>query len=182
MAMHQRRLLIAAFVLGAALLCLRVPTVGASALGLADGTYTLTLDFLNNVFDTTGTITVGATGVTAFHANIPTDGSFDCDPCTPGVDSPDRVQPAGNGPDTVAFRMLSEPAASCSSCWLIVLLSSNHSSFPNGLVLQRSDDEPNAPGGTWSATTASVPEPGSLFLLLSGFAGLGFMRLVRKKK
>lgn len=33
--------------------------------------------------------------------------------------------------------------------------------------------------GTWTRTITAVPEPGSLFLLLSGFAGLGLLRRFR---
>ena len=164
----QQRLLIAAFILVGGILFVRVPPVRATALGLADGNYTLKLDFVNNVFDTTATITIGTTGITAFHADIPTDGSFDCNPCTPNGDSPDRV--LGNGAATTFFQMFSEPLATCNSnlsnCWGILLNSANQ------LALRTADMEPTPFG----ADRWSVPEPASLSMLGFGALVLYFRR------
>ena len=81
--MHQR-LLIAAFILGATLLFLRVPTVGADALGLADGTYNITLDFIDDSLAGAGTITVGPGFLTEVHVTVNSavsSASFDCIGC-----------------------------------------------------------------------------------------------------
>ena len=152
-----------------------VGSAHATALGLADGNYTITLDFLNNVLDTTATMSIGATGVTAFHANIPTVGAFDCNPCTPGVDSPDRV--FSNGQATTTFGMFSGTFASClpgnANCWSLTLFQ-----FSNLISLSRTDTEPTPAVEHWSATP--VPEPLSSTLLITGIAVLVLRSRIRR--
>jgi len=158
----MKHAVVAAFVV-LSLLGIGVKNSDGSALGLADGTYNINIDFFLDSFDVSGTITIGPSPslVTSFHAGV-----LDCTGCDIGSSTPDSVE-ENNGVD---FRILDTDSL------LLVTLSSDGSAFatfkcPIEITC-------NFSGGEWNART--VPEPMSSLLLLSGIGVLGVLRLQKK--
>ena len=140
-----------------------VETSQASALGLADGTYNITLDFDNNTFDASGTITVGPTPafVTSFHV-----GDFDCTGCTLFSSTPDFVS-SNNG---LEFQITSGSfILNLATGGDAVVSVCQGGGFCSPQVIATGD---------WS----QVPEPMSSSLLLFGLSALGLWRGLRTKQ
>jgi hypothetical protein len=73
------------------MLFLRLPIAGATARGLADGTYNIFIDLPGTADDGTATITIGLASVTAFHFADPL-AQWDCIPCTFATSTPDFAE------------------------------------------------------------------------------------------
>jgi PEP-CTERM motif-containing protein len=170
--LDHRYLLVAGMVLFL-LTMVRVETTEATALGLANGSYTVTIDFQQGGpnFDATGTMTIGDTGITEFHVSLPNSvpDSFDCDvgACAVGSSTPDTVET--NGAATSEFD-INDAGLDLT----LQLLTDGTAHFL--------DDGDNTNNGTWTAVavpTGSVPEPLSLTLLLAGISVLGLRARMR---
>ena len=137
---------------------------GASALGLADGTYDITIDFFAGFNDLSGTITIGPAPsfVTAFDV-----GDLECTNCNVGPSTPDSVQVN----DGSTFTIVDTDTA------LLVTLSSGGSAFATFNCPP--DITCNFSGGNWSAQ--AIPEPMSSILLLSGVGALALRVRLRSK-
>ena len=158
--MHGR--LIAAVILGVTLLCMRVPSVRADALGLDEGTYNLTVVFPGG--SGTGTMTIGLDSVTDFHLDSTTLGHFDCDNgCIQDSQSPDRVASNLSFLFQIFDNAFDGPVAPTNTA--LALLTGGDAFIIVGDL------------GTWSVTR--VPEPASLSLLGFGAVAL-YLRRRRK--
>ena len=160
--MHQR-LVIAAAVIVISFLGISKNS-SASALGLADGTYTIEIDFFGVFSDLNGTITIGPAPsfVTSFDV-----GDLECTVCTVGSSVPDLVEVN----DGSTFKIIDSSSA------FLVTLSSGGSAFgtfncPAGISC-------NYSAGVWTAQ--SVPEPLSSTLLLFGLGALGMWPTLNRK-
>ena len=147
---------------------LRVQAVEADSVGLPQGTYNLFLDFPGDTLDTTGTITIGATSVTAFHVSDPQLGQYDCSPCVSFTASPDFV--IINDPQ--AFLINDSPLLPTVRTLVLSTLTGN--------LVQH---DPSAEsGGEVSGTWNVVPEPVTSYLFLFGLGALGLWRRLRAKQ
>jgi hypothetical protein len=138
---------------------------GASALGLADGTYNIEIDFSAVFSDLNGTITIGPAPsfVTSFDV-----GDLECTNCTVGSSGPDLVEVN----DGSTFKIIDSNTA------FLVILSSGGSAF--GTFNCPPDISCNFSAGVWTAQ--SVPEPLSATLLLLGIGALGLWRRSQAKQ
>ena len=157
------------FILAALILVLssivRVETTEATFLGLAEGTYIITLDFTVDTYDATGTMTIGPNSITAFHVNSNAAlGFFDCDGCTVPDLTPDRVNRNGPTDDFFLIHDLAGPGSVTGNELDINV----HFGTPN--VSAFNDDTGFGAQGTFSVRP--VPEPSSLFLFVLGVLGL----------
>ena len=135
---------------------------GASALGLADGTYNIEINFFGVFADLSGTITIAPSPsfVTSFDV-----GDLECTDCTVGSSTPDIVDVN----DGSTFKIIDSDTA------FLVNLSSDGSAFATFNCPP--DISCNFSGGNW--TTQAVPEPLSSTLLLSG---IGVLALRMRKR
>ncbi len=161
-----QRLLIAALIL-VLVSFLRVESTEASALGLADGTYNISLDFPGTTLDATGTISIGPTSVIGFHVDSnPTLGTFDCTGCSIGVDSISGDHVVQNNSFNFIIADATTPHHSLN--FLSVVGTA-------GSVVMVPLDGGDASEGTWRP----VPEPSPWVLLFVGTLVIGWRARMR---
>jgi hypothetical protein len=137
-----------------------VQNADATALGLADGTYNIALNFSGTTFDATGTITITSNSnpITALHVTTNSSAKFDCSPCTVFSSTPDFV--SLNSTSGINITDLSGGN---------LFIGAGSALFTRGFTLT---------SGAW--TTTAVAEPAAAWLILTGLGALAVIRRTRR--
>ncbi len=151
----------------AALTIFHSESAEATALGLADGVYNISLDFPTNpILNGSGTLTIGPPAVSAFHIML-NGVNFDCQGCDLGFDSTSGDLLLSNTPQIFAIR---------DSHVKITDLVFD----PSGVRLSIIDGPIDF--GTWTVIHSQVPEPQGVLLLTLGISVLGLRLHIRRRK
>jgi len=155
-----------------------IETAGATALGLADGSYNISFDFNQSPFSGTGSMTIVGPMVSSFHVAFPPGfGSFNCTGCVvssppfPSPPSPDLV--LENDPS--AFQIFQNEMRGGFLTLFPIEGQPPTTTYRTGFI---GLPPPPIPG-TWTAT--QMPEPPSISLLFFGLSALGLLGWLRRR-
>jgi hypothetical protein len=145
-----------------------------------DGSYIVTLDFLDNTYDGTGTMTVLNNIVTSFHVDSnPALGSFDCGllGCADANGDPDRAGSDTSGDFGFTIEDLSPPGNS-----LDLNAAGQDLAEGNVFIYSVSCTDGPCSSGTWTGRSISAPGPYTAILVIFGFSALGLGRWLKARQ